>query len=172
MNYSRYKYQINNKLSSFMTTYPKMKVWVRVPEVQALTQVRWRRGDILQVVVARTIVNRGLTVAVAVPVTSIAHPVTCTRETVRLTPLSISHSPSLSFFPSLSRGFPSLSVLLLLCIFFILALWFWNQTWTTLTDSPVSFARASRTCEGRKGLGRAILIEFAHHHYQTKKNLR
>lgn len=49
--------------------------------------------------------------------------------------------PSLVFFPSLST-------LPLLCIFFIFALWFWNQTWTTRTLRPVSFARASRTCRG------------------------
>lgn len=29
--------------------------------------------------------------------------------------------------------------------FFIFARWFWNQTWTTRTLSPVSLARASRT---------------------------
>ena len=43
------------------------------------------------------------------------------------------------------------SVLALRCSFFILARWFWNQTWTTLTLSPVSLARASRTL--RHGFG-------------------
>lgn len=38
------------------------------------------------------------------------------------------------------------SCLLLRWIFFILALWFWNQTCTTRTLKPVSFASASRTC--------------------------
>ena len=36
------------------------------------------------------------------------------------------------------------------CIFFIFALWFWNHTWTTLTLSPVSLAKASRTYLGNK----------------------
>ena len=30
-------------------------------------------------------------------------------------------------------------------IFFIFARWFWNHTWTTRTESPVSLANASRT---------------------------
>lgn len=37
------------------------------------------------------------------------------------------------------------SVFAFLWSFFIFALWFWNQTWTTRTLRPVSFARASRT---------------------------
>lgn len=43
------------------------------------------------------------------------------------------------------------SVLALRCNFFILARWFWNQTCTTLTLSPVSLAKASRTL--RHGFG-------------------
>ena len=41
--------------------------------------------------------------------------------------------------------FASMSTFPRRCIFFILALWFWNHTWTTRTLSPVSLAKASRT---------------------------
>lgn len=56
---------------------------------------------------------------------------------------------SLSPF-SLSPDLPS-SCFAFLWIFFILARWFWNHTWTTRTLKPVSLARASRTF--RHGFG-------------------
>ena len=49
----------------------------------------------------------------------------------------------LPFLPSLL--FDDDSVFPLRCIFFILALWFWNQTCTTRTLRPVSLANASLT---------------------------
>ena len=60
-----------------------------VPKIQTLAQVWGRWGDILQVIVTRTIVDRCLAVAIAVTVTTIPYSVAC--ETYFFYKLQFSH---------------------------------------------------------------------------------